>query len=394
MAGKNGNGADLNDDDDDDDLQELGGGGASAQELAEDAEARAAENDGEGETVEIIDDDDDKDERVGAGVEGERTNQRQQQAQPGRGRENETAEQRQERRRNERKAAKQRQIAARNRDKAELNFLRAELDRVNMRQNNLERGHLVTQAQSIENNISYLEQNIRKADEIIAQGVDGQNGEDVVKATRIRENLVKKRDQLIVARSRLQEAGRSNGEDRQPSRREPVQNQPNPLVVAEFQRFIQRNDWFDPQGKDQDSAIVLAIDNALTNEGEHDPSTPAYWKELERRVKKQLPHMFDGSNVDDEDDEDLDDPEPREQRRSAGNGQGSRRQAPQRRSGGPRMPSNAGGGGGAPKTFYISAERKQAMIEAGVWDDTKLRNRYIKQYQKWDAANASRDGRR
>lgn len=388
MPGKNA-ATDLDDDDDDDDLRELNGNRPGAQELAEDAEARAADNNLEGEhvVIEEEDDDDKNDERVGSGVEGERTDRRRQEAQPGRGRENETAEQRTERRRNERKAAKQRQQAARNRDKAELNFLRGEVDRLHAGQAQLRQGQLVTQAQGIDSQLSYIEENIRKADSIIADGVNNQNGEDVAKAQGIRERLVQRRNQLIVAKSRLQEGARRAQEDNGGG--QPVQRQrpPNPLVVAQFQNFIQRNDWFDPQGGDENSAVVLAIDNALTEEGEFDPATPAYWKELEKRVKRRIPEAFEAT--DDDDDDDLDDEDDRR-----GNGRSQQRQnggrQPQRRSGGgPRMPSNAGGGGGGPKTFYLSAERKAAMIEAGVWDDVKLRNKYIKQYQKWDAANAS-----
>jgi hypothetical protein len=33
---------------------------------------------------------------------------------------------------------------------------------------------------------------------------------------------------------------------------------------------------------------------------------------------------------------------------------------------------------------YISAERKEAMIEAGVWDDPVLRNKYLKSYSDYD----------
>ncbi len=33
---------------------------------------------------------------------------------------------------------------------------------------------------------------------------------------------------------------------------------------------------------------------------------------------------------------------------------------------------------------YVSPERKQAMIEAGVWDDPTLRAKYLKAYQQYD----------
>jgi hypothetical protein len=39
---------------------------------------------------------------------------------------------------------------------------------------------------------------------------------------------------------------------------------------------------------------------------------------------------------------------------------------------------------------YISPERKQALIDAGVWDNADLRQRYIKRYAEYDRNNSSR----
>ena len=39
------------------------------------------------------------------------------------------------------------------------------------------------------------------------------------------------------------------------------------------------------------------------------------------------------------------------------------------------------------KEVYISPERKQAMMDHGVWDDPVLRQKYVKRYMEWDRAN-------
>jgi hypothetical protein len=39
------------------------------------------------------------------------------------------------------------------------------------------------------------------------------------------------------------------------------------------------------------------------------------------------------------------------------------------------------------KEIYISPERKQALMEAGVWDDATLRNKYVKRYAEYDRKN-------
>jgi hypothetical protein len=36
------------------------------------------------------------------------------------------------------------------------------------------------------------------------------------------------------------------------------------------------------------------------------------------------------------------------------------------------------------KEIYVTPERKQAMIEAGIWDDVSRRNQMLKAYQAYD----------
>ena len=38
---------------------------------------------------------------------------------------------------------------------------------------------------------------------------------------------------------------------------------------------------------------------------------------------------------------------------------------------------------------YVSPDRKQALIDAGVWDDPVLRTKYVKRYQEYDRNNKS-----
>jgi hypothetical protein len=134
------------------------------------------------------------------------------------------------------------------------------------------------------------------------------------------------------------------------------------------QDFIKENPWYDAQGRDEDSAIVIAIDQSLAKEG-FNPQSADYWDELRRRASKRLPERFDG------------DAPKRSSERSE-----SRREP----RGGPAVGS---GREHAPtstrKEIYISPERKQALIEAGVWDDPVLRNRYVARYAEYDRQNRS-----
>ena len=41
------------------------------------------------------------------------------------------------------------------------------------------------------------------------------------------------------------------------------------------------------------------------------------------------------------------------------------------------------------REVYISPERKAALIEAGVWDDPVLRQKYVQRYAEYDRQNRS-----
>ena len=115
------------------------------------------------------------------------------------------------------------------------------------------------------------------------------------------------------------------------------------------------NSWYKPNTGDERSQKVLEIDQNLANDG-YNPNTLEYWRELDRRVEA------------------LDD----------GNTQRSGRRGPplgSSREHAPRSTRNE---------VYVSPERKQAMIDAGVWDDPTARQRYLKQYAKWDKENSTR----
>jgi hypothetical protein len=187
------------------------------------------------------------------------------------------------------------------------------------------------------------------AERIIAKAVEAGNGEDVAKALKFRDQAIAKANQLHQTKQQQEQQG-------QQRQQAPVDN-----AVAHYAKeFMEANDWYDPAGRDEDSAIVLAIDNKLAQEG-FDPRTEEYWDELQTRVERRIPEKF------------------------------AKQEKPVRKpSGGPAVGS---GREHAPsstrKEIYISPERKSAMQEAGVWEDPVLRQRYIKRYAEYDKLHAS-----
>lgn len=263
-----------------------------------------------------------------------------------------------ERRRQEKLERKQRREEARNRDKLELDFLRKRNEDLERRMSAQEQRTHSLDLSAFDGAIAKAAQEAEMADRVIAKAVAAGNGEDVTQAMRYRDQAIAKIQQL-------------NFQKQQVAQQKPQPQQIDDLTLRYAQDFIKENPWYDAQGRDEDSAIVIAIDQALAKDG-FNPQTEEYWDELRKRAARRLPERFEadtprrGSN---------DRAEPREARQPRG--------GPAVGSGREHAPTSTR------KEVYISPERKQALVEAGVWDDPVLRSKYVKRYAEYDRQNRS-----
>lgn len=295
------------------------------------------EEEPKGSVVNDVDDDDDsEDERVTSSNDDEREAIR-------------------ERRRQEKQERKQRREEAIKRDKLELDFLRKRNDDLERRVSVQEQRTHKLDLSAFDVEIARAAQEAEMAERVIAKAVAAGNGDDVTQAMRYRDQAFARIQQLNFQKQQVAQ--------RPP---QPQPQQIDDITLRHAQEFIRENPWYDAQGRDEDSAIVIAVDQALAKDG-FDPRTSEYWDELRKRAAKRLPERFNRRDSD----------------------EGSQRAEPRREPrGGPAVGS---GREHAPastrKEIYISPERKQALIEAGVWDDPVLRARYVKRYAEYDRAN-------
>jgi hypothetical protein len=124
--------------------------------------------------------------------------------------------------------------------------------------------------------------------------------------------------------------------------------------------WMEDNDWYDPNGADEDSQIAKVIDSKLVSEG-WNPATEEYWDELDRRLQKRLPHRYN----------DFQDEAPRKKPRSVVTGS-SRDSSVGRQSG---------------NSFVVKSRTCSGNKEAGKWDNPSERNRMIKAYADYDRRN-------
>jgi hypothetical protein len=261
-----------------------------------------------------------------------------------------------ERRRHEKQERKERRDKAISRDKLEMDFLRKRNDDLERRLTAQEQRTQQLDVNGIDAQIQKAQNDAQMADRIIAKAVEAGNGDDVTQALRYRDDAISKVQQLTYAKQQAQQKA-------------PVSDNIDNVTAYYAKQFMENNKWYDPQGRNEDSAIVMAIDQALAKDG-FDPRTEDYWNELERRAARRLPERFGKQTRERDRDDDYEDKPERKPRGGPAVGSG-REHAPT----------------STRKEIYLSPDRKQALIDAGVWDDPVLRMRYAKRYAEYDKAN-------
>ena len=257
-----------------------------------------------------------------------------------------------ERRRKEKVDRKERRETAIKRDKTELDFLRNRNDDLEKRISNQEQRNRHQDLQGIDAAIAQAQKEVGMAERVIAKAVESNNGNDVTKAMKYRDEAMNKAQQLHY--NKQQAAQQVN-----------TAPQVDDRTMHLAKQFMEDNPWYDSNGRDEDSAIVMAIDQSLSRDG-YNPQTEEYWDELTARSARRLPERFDEDGVS------------RKPTKTARKARGG----PAVGSGKEHAPTSTR------KEVYISPERKAALIEAGVWDDPVLRTRYVKRYAAYDKSNA------
>jgi len=245
-----------------------------------------------------------------------------------------------ERRRLEKVERRDRKDKAITRDKTELDFLRKRNDELERRMGAQEQRAHQTDLQNIDAHIRRAQEEAEMSDRVIAKAIESSNGADVAQALKYRDQALAKINQLHAIKAQASQA--------------PVKQQPqvDEATLNHAREFMADHPWYDVNGRDEDSAIVLAIDQSLNKDG-YDSKSDEYWTELKRRAARRLPERF------------------KTETRVARGG-------PAVGSGREHAPTSTR------NEVYINPERKQALIEAGVWDDPILRKKYAARYAEYD----------
>jgi hypothetical protein len=250
---------------------------------------------------------------------------------------------------------KRREIQKKARDNAqrELEMLRrtvADLSqRVAQNETSTANATAETLGYNLEQQLARAINEVQQAENVIAAATEAGNGADVVAAMRIRDQAKDQAQQLYAAKQQVEQ-----------QRQQAAVPQVAPEVISHAREWMEANPWYDPQGRDRDSALTKNIDAQLVREG-YDPRSRVYWEELTGRVAGALGGSEDGNSQAAA--------SPRRKAPPTGN---TREHAPV----------------STKREIYVTPERKQAMIEAGVWDDPVRRQSMLRAYQSYDNSSA------
>ena len=251
--------------------------------------------------------------------------------------------------RNKRLKRRQVQKLAKENAQRELRMLREQNDVLSRRLSAVEGNALSHNEMALDGRLNEARNEVRQAEAIIARAVEAGNGDDVATAMRLRDEAKTREAQLQVVQHQLSQA------KNQPAA-------PDPRVSSLAQEWMGANPWYDPKGSNEDSAITNAIDTRLVAEG-YNPASVEYWQELTNRLRNRVA--------------------PAARTRKAPEGDGTpRKKAPPMGNTREHVPQST------KKEVYVTPDRKQAMIEAGYWDDPVKRNQMLKAYQAHDRNSA------
>jgi len=253
--------------------------------------------------------------------------------------------------RNKRLKRRQVQKLAKENAQRELRMLREQNETMAQRLAAVEGSALSHNELAIDTRLTEAHREVQQAEHIIARAIEAGNGDDVAIALKMRDDAKERASLLEQAKYQVAQA-----------KNRPASADPRTTSLAK--EWMAANPWYDPRGANEDSAVTNAIDARLVSEG-YNPTSVDYWQELTQRVRNRLggPEERGATKADPSDNT------PRKRAPPMGN---TREYAPQ----------------STKKEVYVTPDRKQAMIEAGIWEDPVRRNQMLKAYQAYDRNSA------
>ena len=250
-----------------------------------------------------------------------------------------------------RRRAKKEYIKQVNREKDErLTLLTRENQEIKVRLAEMERKTQMAELSRMEKAIQDEEARMSYAKVKMKEATESADGLAFVRAQELYSETKDKLDKLKGYKSQYEQHARGQ------------ESGPDPVVQKQAERWMAKNDWYDPDGTDPRSKMAKQIDAQLAKEG-WNPATRDYWEELSARLQEAETDAYTDSNY----------------------------ETPRKR--GPKSVVTGSereiGGGASRNTFTLTVDQVRAMKDAGFWDDPKMKAKMIKRYAEQARLNRS-----
>ena len=103
--------------------------------------------------------------------------------------------------------------------------------------------------------------------------------------------IEKERIRLQTAKAQRDERQRQAQAEQQQQQQQYQQQQPQrQAAYPKLEKWLSKNDWFEKDNVMK--AAATAIHNQIVGEEGFDPTTDEYYSEIDKRIRKEMPHKF------------------------------------------------------------------------------------------------------
>lgn len=163
--------------------------------------------------------------------------------------------------------------------------IQAENQQIKDRLKNLDRGFV----NEYEGRVNAQEIQAKRA---LAEAMESGDYEKAADAQSALSQIAVEKERLRAQKARQQ---RSAQETQQQPQQQPQGQVVRPQRDERLEAWMQKNPWFGPNGDKVMTSAARAIHETLVAEEGYDPMTDDYYREIDRRMRKEMPHKFQDS---------------------------------------------------------------------------------------------------
>ena len=166
--------------------------------------------------------------------------------------------------------------------------VQAENEKMRNQMQNLNRGFV----NEYEGRINAQEAQAKRA---LSEALESGDYDKVAEAQGAISQIAVEKERLRASKARQQRAPQPQQQQQQQQPQQPQGQVMRPQRDEKLESWMEKNPWFGPNGDKIMTSAARAIHETLVAEEGFDPMTDDYYREIDRRMRKEMPHKFQDS---------------------------------------------------------------------------------------------------